>query len=95
MKFFTIFMKTIFLIVKTTSFLIPFNPFTEPYYPPICKNCKNIDGEHCKLFGNIDLISGKKSYLSCKITRQNETMCGIKGKFYTKYISFTEEDEIF
>ena len=84
---------TLFLINKIiTGFLIPFNPYNEPCYPPICKNCINVDGEHCKLFGNIDLISGKRFYLSCEIVRQNETMCGIEGKFYTRYIPFTEED---
>lgn len=72
------------------AFLVPFNPGNEPYYPKICQNCDNVEGKHCKLFGNVDLISGKRYFLSCEITRQNETMCGVEGKFFSRYVPFEE-----
>ena len=88
-------MKNILMILLSIfgmnvyGFLIPFTPYHEPNYP-ICKNCISAEGTKCKIFGNLDLISGTRYLLACKVARQNETMCGIVGKFYMRSVPFTE-----
>lgn len=73
------------------TLIVPFHPQNEPYYPRICQNCINVIGtQHCRIFGNVDLISGKRHYLSCSIVRQNDTMCGTEGKYYTRYVPFID-----
>lgn len=78
-------MRNLFL-----TLLLPFTPYNDYYSYPLCQNCHNcITNElKCKLFGNINIISGDINYYSCSVVRKNSTMCGINGNFYTRYKPF-------
>lgn len=73
------------------AFIIPFDPFVEINHLPICKNCNNIhiESNSCKLFGNINLVTGEKTYMICSLARQNSTLCGTDARFYIRYIPFS------
>jgi hypothetical protein len=64
----------------------------------ICVNCKyfirhwpdydepinNGDYGRCKLFGEINLVTGKTDYDYAKFVRNNESQCGESGKLFVK-----------
>lgn len=72
------------------AFTVSFSPIENNNYP-LCKNCNNIimDNLTCKLYGNLNVVTGQINNLSCDIIRQNTSMCGLEGKFYSRYIPFT------
>jgi len=51
-----------------------------------CANCKESVLENqeykCRLFYNMDVVTGKKFLYPCKTARYNDTMCGIGAKYY-------------
>jgi hypothetical protein len=60
---------------------------------PICSNCKYYKPSytyseyeqktgHCKLFGEVDIVSGEVSYDSIYMCRRDENKCGFDGKLY-------------
>ena len=71
-------------------FLVPFYPWTTDI-PPICKNCNHVDMEtmRCKLFGNVDVVTGERMYWTTNMVRQNSSLCGEQGRFFTRYIPFS------
>jgi hypothetical protein len=38
----------------------------------------------CQLYGNIDLVTGDKTYDYAKIIRNDESKCGLSGKLFEK-----------
>lgn len=83
------------LCIGSSGFLVPFGPYNDPFYPPICKNCINAQENHCKLFGHINLINGMKHLLACDTARRNETLCGKEARFYTRYVPFSNEGSVY
>jgi hypothetical protein len=73
------------------AFLVSFSPLAVIEYP-ICGRCNNVIldelGFRCKLYGELDIVNGKITNKACTVVRKNETMCGVEGKFYTRYIPF-------
>jgi len=57
---------------------------------PACINCVHFITDHpnnhvfakCKLFGQMDIITGSISYDYAKLCRENETKCGLNGSKY-------------
>jgi hypothetical protein len=56
-----------------------------PDYPddPI-NNSNNSNYGKCKLFGEINLITGKTEYDYAKIARNNPSQCGISGNLFVR-----------
>lgn len=89
-------MKSIWLLL---IYMIPvysyhhFHPTSIPIHEiPLCKNCEYcaLDTETCSLFGKIDIITGNIYYQNCKITRNNESQCGIQGSFFFRRLPFNQ-----
>jgi len=76
-------------------FLVPFTFLNNPHN--ICKNCENfivIDNSACcKLYGDVDIISGKIYYNHCSIARKDQNKCDIEGKHYKRYKPFRYLEE--
>lgn len=59
----------------------------------LCINCKHfikpcfssVEVGKCKLFYDIDPVSGQKTYKYCSILRQYNNDCGINGTFFKWY----------
>lgn len=57
---------------------------------PACINCVHFITDHpnnhvyakCKLFGNMDIVSGSIQYDFAKLCRENEFKCGLNGTQY-------------
>jgi len=59
---------------------------------PVCSNCLHFieytnnnpfDGNRCKKFGEMDLITGAIKYDLAAVCRLNDSNCGKKGLHYT------------
>lgn len=60
--------------------------------PSFCKNikyCANCiesfsdNNEYkCKLFYNLDIITGQKYFYTCKTARMQKNLCGLDAKYY-------------
>lgn len=66
----------------------PSKPMTYTNVKP-CVSCKhNIHNPrtpniyHCRLFGNIDIVSGIKIYDLCSVARSDKNKCHIDGKYF-------------
>ena len=57
---------------------------------PACINCVHFITDHpnnhvfakCKLFGQMDIVTGSISYDYAKMCRENESKCGLNGSKY-------------
>lgn len=94
-------MNKIFLITKyffVPSSNVLNNMTINNYNYPICRNCihflkadtdcsQTIEfASKCKMFGELNLITGEINYYFAKICRGNEKKCGIEGKCYAKKV---------
>lgn len=68
---------------------ISFKPGKNISSVKVCKNCKNYvaNGERCKLFGNMNIVTGYKEYNMASFERSQSGNCGPEGKFYNATIS--------
>lgn len=69
------------------SYLVNIHPFHQDHIYPLCSNCKesflsNTGDRKCKLFYLLNVVNGFAQYESCQVARSNETLCGLKGKFF-------------
>jgi hypothetical protein len=57
-----------------------------------CIDCSEFFVEHkeykCKLFYNVDVITGRRSYYSCNTAEQNASLCGEDARFFFPNSSF-------
>jgi hypothetical protein len=72
---------------------VPMSP-TQTNPPPLCVNCKHFIpydlfcGSHraeygnCRLFYNVDVVTGEKSYEFASIARSTKTMCGTNATYF-------------
>ena len=57
---------------------------------PACINCVHFVSDHsnnhvfakCKLFGDMDVVTGSITYDYVKLCRDNDAKCGVNGTFY-------------
>jgi hypothetical protein len=72
------------LSVMQTYFLFSLSSIIET--KKICKDCKFFiaNKKECRKFKNIDLITGKKTYISARIVRNDDNKCGENGILYEK-----------
>jgi hypothetical protein len=78
-----------------------FNKDITKRLPKLCIDCKYFIGDNirwpdespdhtnfgkCKLFGKTDLVTGDIKYEYARLAREDDTMCGKRGKFFEKHL---------
>jgi hypothetical protein len=60
-----------------------------------CADCSEFFVEKreykCKLFYNVDVITGRRTYYSCHTARQNASLCGEDARFFFLNSSFATD----
>ena len=71
-------------IVSLHSF-VTFRPGKDVSNVKICKKCKLYlpNDERCKLFGNINVVTGNVEYNFASFERSYQGQCGTEGKYWT------------
>ena len=76
--------------MKILAYLTTFHAFSI-MENRICYQCDHYLKDHqCKLFGKINVVTGKIYYESCYEVRSNHTKCGENGVYYSRYQPFQE-----
>jgi len=73
-----------FYHLSTLSSVIPtVRPSVINKYP-LCRDCKFFiaNDKECRKFGDIDLVTGKKSYNYARYVRNDENKCGQEAKHF-------------
>jgi hypothetical protein len=65
------------------AFIFPVGPKTT-LSVKLCRDCKHFDpvDKTCKLFYDIDLVSGNRTSRDARSCREIQTRCGIEGTFH-------------
>lgn len=79
-------------------YIFAFGP-TDQNKLPICGGCQHLMVDfkqfRCRLYGNVNVVTGEISYGACTNVRSNSTLCGPDGKFFVKRIPFTSTNNNF
>ena len=79
----------LFIFLIFFSFILhTYSSFIENRNSKICANCKFFIPykNQCKIFGNVDIITGVENYERATVVRKNEEQCGEDAIFFEKII---------
>jgi len=79
------------LIVACKGYMVRVSPLVNPNMK-FCINCAEFFTDKneykCRLFYNLDIITGRKTFYSCNTARQNSSLCGEDARFFFPNSSF-------